>query len=429
MTFPLSLPPRARLRVAFSVAVFGCVVLTSGASSAAISWKRVGTVTTLTNGQLCTNDGTSVYCDSTTPTVAGGMVGIGSTAPVVSLDDSQFTDAIALPGGSNAQRPTGATLVNGEIRYNNTGTGQVEAYYNGAWNSLVTSATLGTSTPAAGSTGYVQFNSGGYLGASSSFYWDNTNGRLGIGTASPQTALTVSAANSGDTGSFYDTTAMGIGIGGGIHFGGSYTSGGAVADWAGIQSGKLNGTSGDYAGILTFLTRTNGSALAERMRIDYLGNVGIGTTNNSFNSWIYKTAISTNSHGLYITAGSGATDQVVHFTGNDAANYTFIMQQNGVVGIGTGTMSSSNKLEVNGAASIGYTNTAAPSNGLLVRGNVGIGTTSAECATVCLLLKQQQRDDLEQCARQFWRLDRLSKVRHLFRGCRRRTGADRWVHK
>jgi hypothetical protein len=122
---------------------------------------------------------------------SAGLVGIGSTAPVVSLDDSQNHDAIALPGGSNAQRPTGTSLVNGEIRYNNTGTGQVEAYYNGAWNSLVTSATLGTSTPAAGSTGYVQFNNGGYLGANSNFYWDNTNGRLGIGTTSPASALQI----------------------------------------------------------------------------------------------------------------------------------------------------------------------------------------------------------------------------------------------
>lgn len=191
MALPLSSRPRARLRVAFGVVAFGCVVLTSGGASAAISWKRVGTVTTLTNGQLCTNDGTSVYCDSTTPTVAGGLMGIGSTLPVVSLDISQMTDALALPGGSNAQRPTGAALVNGEIRYNNTGTGQVEAYYNGAWNSLVTSATLGTSTPAAGSTGYVQFNNGGYLGASSSFFWDNTNGRLGIGITSPNALLQV----------------------------------------------------------------------------------------------------------------------------------------------------------------------------------------------------------------------------------------------
>jgi hypothetical protein len=52
------------------------------------------------------------------------------------------------------------------------------------------------------------------------------------------------------------------------------------------------------------------------------------------------------------------------------------LNSSGVLGIGTTTMSSSNKLEVNGAASIGYPDTAAPSNGMIVSGNVGIGTTS-----------------------------------------------------
>jgi trimeric autotransporter adhesin len=48
---------------------------------------------------------------------------------------------------------------------------------------------------------------------------------------------------------------------------------------------------------------------------------------------------------------------------------------NGRVGIGTSTIA--NALDVNGAASIGYINTAAPTNGLIVNGNVGIGTTVA----------------------------------------------------
>ena len=187
-------PPRLSPTLgSIAIAVFCCVVLTSGAASAQVNWKRVGTVSTLTNGQLCKTDGTNVICDSTTPSIsASNFVGIGSTLPTVSLDDSQNPDAIALPGGSNAQRPTGAALVNGEIRYNNTGSGTVEAYYNGAWNSLVTSATLGTSTPAAGSTGYVQFNSGGYLGASSNLFWNNSSGYFGgLGTTSPAAKLDV----------------------------------------------------------------------------------------------------------------------------------------------------------------------------------------------------------------------------------------------
>lgn len=67
-------------------------------------------------------------------------------------------------------------------------------------------------------------------------------------------------------------------VGGGIQFGGKYTSAGAVAEWAGIKSGKANAVSGDPGAYMAFMTRTNGSATAERMRIDNNGNVGLGTT-------------------------------------------------------------------------------------------------------------------------------------------------------
>ena len=113
-----------------------------------------------------------------------GNVGIGSTVPVASLDISQKNDALALPGGSNARRQTGGALVNGEIRYNNTGSGSVEAYYNSTWNTLG-----GAGGTPAGSNGQVQFNNSGAFGASSSFSWDNSNGRLGIGTTAPRSAL------------------------------------------------------------------------------------------------------------------------------------------------------------------------------------------------------------------------------------------------
>jgi hypothetical protein len=66
---------------------------------------------------------------------SSGNVGIGTTSPIVALDLSQQTSALALPVGTTANRPTGGSLTNGEIRYN-TSTPGVEAYVNGAWSTL-----------------------------------------------------------------------------------------------------------------------------------------------------------------------------------------------------------------------------------------------------------------------------------------------------
>src|SRR5664280_323217 len=118
-----------------SLAVFCCVALMTTPATAAVQWNRVGVVTTLTNGQLWKTDGTNVVCDSTTPTIASGLVGIGSVGPISSLDMSQKTDAVALPVGTSGNRPTGGNLTAGEIRYNQATPG-VEAYVNGAWVTL-----------------------------------------------------------------------------------------------------------------------------------------------------------------------------------------------------------------------------------------------------------------------------------------------------
>ncbi len=49
----------------------------------------------------------------------------------------------------------------------------------------------GVAATAAGSSGQVQFNSGGTLGASSNLFWNNSSGYLGVGTATPQSAMDV----------------------------------------------------------------------------------------------------------------------------------------------------------------------------------------------------------------------------------------------
>jgi hypothetical protein len=66
------------------------------------------------------------------------------------------------------------------------GNGDVLKCVSNVWTLVTQPAT------AAGSTGYVQFDNAGLLAGSSNLFWDNTNYRLGIGTATPKSALDVS---------------------------------------------------------------------------------------------------------------------------------------------------------------------------------------------------------------------------------------------
>ena len=62
-------------------------------------------------------------------------VGIGTTSPAVSLDVGSKTDAIKVPNGTDAQKPSGAT---GMIRYNSTNS-KLEGYVGSDWLNIKTS--------------------------------------------------------------------------------------------------------------------------------------------------------------------------------------------------------------------------------------------------------------------------------------------------
>ena len=70
----------------------------------------------------------------------GGPIGIGTNAPGVSLDVGSKTDALRVPNGTTAQRPTAAT---GQLRYNTT-TSEFEGYANGAWGKIGGGDSFGT---------------------------------------------------------------------------------------------------------------------------------------------------------------------------------------------------------------------------------------------------------------------------------------------
>jgi hypothetical protein len=158
--------------------------------------------------------------------------------------------------------------------------------------------------------GYIPFGAGtSAFGNSANLFWDNTNGRLGIGTNSPSTILTVNAGinagflslTSSTTPTSSDQRLFAIGAG-------------SVTDTnkARIQF-YVSGAWTDGVSTPTYITLSTTPAssitAAERMRINSSGNVGIGNTISAWGSGITSLQIGnysalTNNQGGYVWLSS-----------------------------------------------------------------------------------------------------------------------------
>jgi len=131
----------------------------------------------------------------------------------------------------------------------------------------------------------INFLTGGSITKKVTFL---ANGNVGIGTTSPQTLFTVSGANQALGGAFntYGNVLITSNEGPAINRGGSFSLGGrywtestTIATFGRIHGKKEDASDGSTAGYLSFeTTREDGALLFERMRINSVGNVGIGTT-------------------------------------------------------------------------------------------------------------------------------------------------------
>ena len=108
------------------------------ATAAQTNITSVGTLGSLTVSGDLTIDTSTLVVDST-----NNRVGILDATPAVSLDAGSATDAIFVPKGTTAQRPTG---VDGYFRYN-TDDAQFEGYADGAWGAIAGSGGSGGIAP------------------------------------------------------------------------------------------------------------------------------------------------------------------------------------------------------------------------------------------------------------------------------------------
>lgn len=245
----------------------------------------------------------------------------------------------------------------------------------GSWITL--SAAAGVS--AAGSSGQVQFNNVGVLGADSGLFWDNTNKRLGIGTATPGVALDVN--QSGNTGIRTVGTTFGT-----LIAAAGTVSGLFQADASGYI---FAGTSSNHP--LSVITNS-----VERLRILADGKVGIGISTpagrldvanigdvylSRFTADIFPSALNLRKSrnatvGAHTIVASGDVLGEINFEGSDGTNYDKAAAIKAELD-GTPT---ANSTDMPGRLSF-FTSadgSATPTERMRIdnAGNVGIGTTS-----------------------------------------------------
>ena len=216
-------------------------------------------------------------------------------------------------------------------------------------------------------------------------------GKVGVGVSSPLAKLDVRSSNvttaSTTVGNLHvmTTDAQNIDFGASISLGGyNDNAASALRVFGTIEGRKQNINSGSSSGYLSFKTNNAGNLL-ERMRIDYLGNVGIGTTlpGSKFHVSGSETAThgknacielsnTSSTNNWYLRSGAtGTATPTDGFSIADETNYRFVIDASGNVGIGCTT----------------------PSQRLSVSGNIyASGTILASQGTTCSSDRRFKKD-------------------------------------
>lgn len=351
----------------------------------------------------------------------GQSVGVGTSNPVVTVD-IRATDALLLPRGNTAQRPS--SNVQGYIRYN-TSTGQFEGLGAGdAWGSLGgVSATNQRTFVTACNDDTIRF-----INSNAESARLTAQGRLGMGTSDPQFTLDIRATDAvllptGTTAQRPASNVEGL-----IRYNtetSQFEGLGAAGAW-----GSLGGVSATNQ--RTFVTACNDDSIRfvnsnlETVRLTTQGRLGLGASNPTERLEVVgNAAISSNlyvagdaqvggitssgfvaSHGLIVERTDPVGTSTLHaakgvmaasngdlwistFCNNPTTAITFRdstytefarLTNLGYLGL-AGQSNPAAALHVAGAGIFGtaFSNVpsaAVPNNGLIIQGNVGIGLSN-----------------------------------------------------
>lgn len=196
---------------------------------------------------------------------ADGNIGIGTSAPVVSLDLGSKTDAIRLPAGTTAQQPASAAA--GMLRYNTTDSG-MEFYNGSAWTAL-----------SSGSGSYSTITGPGAISITAGGTNQNvtlTSSGTGVVTSPSIVTVTNTAASTS-----YNNGALvvsgGLGVSGAINTNSNITAAGTVTSTA-ANIYKANGDA-----VLSIQSDNTSTTTARYPRIDLYNFMGSPATGSGGN--------------------------------------------------------------------------------------------------------------------------------------------------
>jgi len=327
--------------------------------------------------------------DQTVSLSNGTGISVSGTYPSFTIASTitQYTDALAR--ASISLTTTGSS---GAATYDNTtGVLNIPQYSGGgggmAIGGSITSATAGSVLFAGASGVLAQDNA--------NFFWDDTNNRLGLGTASPTARLQVTGSTTASSGFGLSTVINPTLVAAAnndkliaLDVTGTFTTGGFTGTSslvARFNGNVIMGTIPSVISSFTYvpLTLSNSAFAATKVQLALVNGGGGGGAASAIDFFTYTDA-GNGLPGVRIIAvddGNYSGDYQIQTkaqgsVGAGALSTKFvIIGGSGNIGIGTTTVGS--KLQVNGNAAIGYSaSTAAPTNGLIVAGNSYVGKTT-----------------------------------------------------